>query len=105
MGYYTQHELEVTRHDGDNLSLDDHKELISSLSGYGFNLFEGDQVKWYEHEKHMREYSVKFPKVRFILSGEGEDSGDIWKEHYVRGKMQRCKAHIVFDDYAHFRLT
>ena len=54
---------------------------------------------WYEHEKDMRSFSKKHPKAIFILSGEGKESGDIWKEYYKNGKMQRSKAVITFEEF------
>lgn len=94
MGYYTRHELEVVQ--GDNNETDYEAE-ISELADYG-NCFD-DECKWYEHENDMRAYSLKHPQTVFALKGEGEESGDIWTEYYKNGKMQKCKAKIVVDDY------
>jgi hypothetical protein len=58
-----------------------------------------DDCKWYEHEEDMRRLSNMFPTVFFTLEGEGEESGDIWKEYYLGGKMQKCKARLEFDDF------
>lgn len=93
MGYYTRHELEII--EGGNHDID-YEAGIAIVSGYG-TPFE-DEIKWYDHEKDMRAYSKKHPDTLFKLSGEGEESGDIWAEYYQNGLMQRCKAQIVFDD-------
>lgn len=93
MGYYTQHTLTVSDND-----IMEHCERIERLSGYS-ELFEGESCKWYDHENNMRSYSKDHPKVLFTLEGEGEESGDIWKEYYKDGKMQRCKAKIMFDAF------
>lgn len=100
MGYYTRHELEVLQ--GDDYKTD-YEEEIGEISDYGASTFE-EEIKWYDHEKHMREYSLKHPETVFALKGEGEESGDIWVEYYKNGKMQREKAKIVVDEYDEAKL-
>ena len=97
MGYYTRHELEVL---GDTIGGDVgyHSHAITEASGYS-NIFEGEEIKWYKHREEMKTYSKKYPDLIFKLSGEGEESGDIWNEYYQDGKMQFCKAKIVFDEF------
>ena len=95
MGYYTYHTLEVEENPHTDI---DHENEISELADYR-DLFGGETVKWYEHERDMRIYSKKHPNTLFILRGEGEESGDIWLEYHKNGLMQRCRAKLVFDDY------
>ncbi len=57
------------------------------------------EAKWYEHETDIRELSLKFPEVVFVLSGEGEEKDDIWKKYFQNGKMQVCRAEILFPVY------
>jgi hypothetical protein len=47
----------------------------------------------------MNEISKEYPNVIFELSGEGEESGDVWKNYYMNGKVQKCQARIVFDEF------
>lgn len=54
--------------------------------------------KWYEHETDMMKFSQTFPEYIFSLEGNGEDSGDIWKKWFYKGKMQGGKAKIVFPE-------
>jgi len=56
-------------------------------------------VKWYAHEKDMRQVSYMFPEVTFTLEGDGEDQGDQWRKYFKGGKMQHVKAVITFEDY------
>lgn len=58
-----------------------------------------DMVKWYDHEDDMREISMAIPDVRFTLSGDGEDSADIWEKHFWNGLCQRCQAEIVIPPF------
>ena len=98
MGYYTSHKLEIA--EGDN-------DLISALRSYeegaGYALEDNgdtaERCKWYDHESDLRRFSATHPQALFKLSGEGEDSGDIWIEYYRAGKMQRCTAEITFDEF------
>lgn len=58
-----------------------------------------DAQKWYEHETQMREFSKCFPTVLFTLEGSGEESGDIWKQYFLDGKMQESKAEINIEPF------
>jgi ABC-type Fe3+-hydroxamate transport system substrate-binding protein len=98
MGYYTVFNLEVVGGD----STYDYVQELQDISGYT-NLFD-DCVKWYDHEYDMRLLSEKYPEVLFILSGEGEDLKDIWKEYYKNGLMQRTYAEIIFEDFDETKL-
>lgn len=89
MGYYTRHKLEILE-GNDNVT--DYEKEISELADYN-NCFD-DEIKWYDHQENMVEYSKRHPQVVFKLSGEGEESGDIWTEYYQDGKMQREEAEI-----------
>jgi hypothetical protein len=70
---------------------------LKEISGYDYPF--GDDIKWYEHEDHMRAISEKYPEVLFTLSGEGEESGDIWKKYFLNGKMQKAIARIVIPEF------
>jgi len=84
MGYYTRHTLEH-----DDKGRIDHEEGITDTTGYEYSVFDDDEIKWYDHEKDMRNYSKCYPKVTFILYGVGEEEGDYWKEYYKNGDMVR----------------
>jgi hypothetical protein len=98
VGYYTRHELEVV--DGDpeltTKLVEENEEANYALESDGSS---SESCKWYDHEKHMREFSAKHPDALFKLSGEGEEAGDIWVEYYRGGKVQQCRAKIVFPDF------
>ena len=87
MGYYTRYRLEwdiaeespaieyyITQHE-DEFGVDATGEPL-------------DECKWYEHETTMTALSKEFPRVTFILSGEGEEQPDMWKHRYKNGKME-----------------
>jgi hypothetical protein len=55
--------------------------------------------KWYDWEKDMRKLSKIFPDILFELHGDGEESDDLWKAYFKNGKMQRCHAITVFEEF------
>lgn len=95
MGYYTRHELEILE-GNDNIT--DYKQEISGASAYNY-CFNGYEIKWYSHKEDMIEYSKKHPDTLFLLSGEGEDQPDMWREYYRNGKTHRIKGVVVFEEF------
>lgn len=55
--------------------------------------------KWYGHNDDMLRLSERYPMVVFTLSGDGEESGDIWKKYYCAGKVQVARANISFEPF------
>ena len=51
---------------------------------------------WFDWENDLKEFSKQYPKVLFILYGEGEDNIDIWKAHIQNGKCKKVSALISF---------
>lgn len=96
MGYYTRFSLEIIS--GDDHATDWEKEISLNTSYAGGNLFTGE-YKWYSHTSDMIDFSKKHPNMVFCVSGEGEDSGDIWKEYHKNGKVQLCPGRITYDEY------
>lgn len=98
MGYYTSYELEII--EGDKSVI---KELREENSNAKYSFCDnGDPestTKWYDHNEDMVEFSLKHKDVLFKLTGEGEESGDIWVKYYKNGKMQHCQAKIVIPEY------
>ena len=98
MGYYTRHELEVIEGEHSLIA-----ELVGENEEAAYAIDEDgsaeESCKWYDHEKDMRAFSKKHPEALFRVSGEGEESGDIWAEYYRAGKMQACKAKIVIPEF------
>jgi len=101
MGYYTKHELEII---SGNDNVTDYEKEIGEISEYGDSVFE-ESIKWHDCIKDMLEYSKKHPKTLFCITGEGEESGDLWKHYYLNGKMQNCEAKIVYDEFDETKLS
>lgn len=99
MGYYTTYKLQI--HNPEKMPANKNviKEFVETtefvehyLDEEGNNL---DTAKWYEHETDLKAFSKKYPEIIFKLSGEGEESGDIWSKYFQNGKMQDCRAKVV----------
>ena len=98
MGYYTQFGLKV---------IGAHDELINEFraecenADRAFDDFgcSQDSQTWHAHEMDLRPFSRKHPYALFTLYGFGEESDDIWEEHYKDGKMQRCEAKIIIPEF------
>ena len=73
------------------------EKMLDAL-GTSFGEYVGPST-WYNHEDDMIEISKQFPGVVFKLEGDGEDSGDIWKQYFKEGTSQICHSNITFNDY------
>lgn len=120
MGYYTRYNLEIDRND--EVSICSHnrgesifcpqcgkkfetiplidrlkKDILAKYQCAGFE--ESDEVKWYDHENDMKQFSLDHPDILFTLRGYGEENEDIWIKFFKNGKMQEAKARIEFDSF------
>lgn len=55
-----------------------------------------DSGKWYNWRDDLSRWSFKFPHILFQMSGDGEDSGDIWVAYAKAGQVQHEKARLTF---------
>jgi hypothetical protein len=106
MGYQTSYELDL-KNAGER-TLEIMKEFLNFYEEAAYALDENggarDQVKWYDHEENLVEFSRKYPEIVFTLSGEGEDAGDMWKKYFRNGKKQIARAVIAFNEYDESKL-
>lgn len=111
MSYYTYFDLELEPH---NETYDPYTELYmnkieiiktfkEASIGADYCLDEEgngqDRATWSDHEKDLKEFSKRHPKVLFTLSGYGEAQGDIWKKYFLNGAMQIAMAQIIIDSF------
>ena len=73
---------------------------------YGIVPFDdyAEPCKWYDHQEKMVVLSKKFPTVLFTLSGEGEESGDLWVKYFFNGKCQIEKAKVTYNKFDRSKL-
>lgn len=54
--------------------------------------------KWYDYNEDISELARKHPGFIFIVSGEGEESGDIWKHYFSDKSDEKVEAQIVIPE-------
>ena len=62
-----------------------------------YELISSDMNKWYDHYDEMIILSKEFPSLYFELEGQGEESGDLWREYFHNGEGKHSDAEITFD--------
>lgn len=92
MGYYTQFELSYFN-DDEQLSdcydenINDYLQKENEDGWCISNMIDGDEHKWYDHDKDMKKMSKKFKDKVFLLEGIGEETDDHWWKYYLNGKV------------------
>lgn len=66
---------------------------LAMLDDWGDNNW-GMNAKWYNYDEDMCRLSAEFPDVLFTLTGEGEETTDMWRDWYKSGSRY---AHWVAD--------
>jgi len=95
MGYYTNYSISFPDDDKDKT------EKISNALHLDTEYVPGflGNTKWYDHEKDMIKISKQFPGTLFVLTGEGEEAGDLWRKYFLDGGVQECYAKITYEDF------
>jgi hypothetical protein len=89
MGYYTSYTLKADKQEdeiGSYIESGVRPDLKYIFENSYDNEWYGDS-RWYEHDAEMCDLSLVFPDVLFTLTGEGEESGDIWRKWYRNGVL------------------
>ena len=113
MGYYTDYRLDVCTATkfGDSFTtancisplidtqLEDEIEKLDVFEGGDCDSGWYGNAKWYDWEEDMLLLSKRFPEIMFTLGGIGEEFGDIWEAYFYDGRVQVCKADIVYPQF------
>jgi len=110
MGYYTRFELKITEPKNSTLTEESiipefRKKYECAKYALSEEGYTEEPCKWYECEDELKEFSKSYPEHLFLLEGEGEESGDIWKLYVKNGKCQRASAQVTFDEYDESKLA
>jgi hypothetical protein len=100
MGYYTDHKISIL--DGD-VDIDDLAQRLEDMTGYHVEVAHKDAVllqeaKWYECEEDMKALSRDNPHIIFLVEGEGEENGDIWRAFVKDGQWSYQKVQYTWPD-------
>jgi len=97
MGYCTNFELNIE--DGD-IDISVISKRLTQITKYTFG-YDGTlyHAKWYDWKDDMRKLSSEYHDIVFVLSGQGEEYGDIWKAYFKNGKMQYAAAIVTFEPF------
>lgn len=108
MGYNTSFSLELHDCDADQTSL-----IIRGFRNFSHNAAyaldeegtEQNTCKWYRYKAELTRFSLNYPEVLFLLAGEGEENGDMWKLYVKGGKSFEARATITYPEYDASKLT
>lgn len=92
MGYYTDYDI------SDNS--EEVQQRIKEVSDYDYF----NEIKWYGHDKDMKQISIEFFDTLLYLSGKGED-GEKWESYYKNGKMFTAMAITTFEPFEESKLV
>jgi hypothetical protein len=102
MGYLTRHELTVSPPvealkfsillDESKLPIPSGEVEIEDIRNV--LLGDNDSMKWYGHEKDVAAWATLLPGATFVLSGEGEEQGDVWRL-YAKGPLFRKQRPVM----------
>ena len=110
MGYYTTFTLNCYDNHANSFDISFETELGKALTAalheinpyyfdddFDLKTLSYDSWKWYDHDEDMVKLSLRFPNYTFILEGEGEENGDLWRTIYHDGKLERLNVKIVYE--------
>lgn len=96
MGYMTRYDLEIAQDGEVYVHESDAKIMVKEHADYSPW---DEECKWYDHEADMKWLSQQYPGTVFMLSGKGEESGDLWRKYFRDGKMQVCKGKVIYPPF------
>jgi hypothetical protein len=100
MGYQTAHTLSVKHKDEIAIIAEFRKACTDAeycLTEIGNT---NNESSWWNSEDDLKEFSKKYPKVLFIMTGNGSDAGgDYWKLYVKNGKSFKADGEITYPKY------
>lgn len=74
------------------------RDHFKSIDGSTVVFYDSKEpVKWYDCEKDMTEIAAKFPDYIFVVTGNGDGEGDLWKMYSHGDKSCWCKGEVIYD--------
>mgnify|MGYP003480903412 FL=1 len=96
MGYCTTFVISVEDGDPSEGEFDRISHMLETYEDFEFwgDEWVASDVKWYDYNDDMQRLSKEFPQFRFYVHGDGDDSDDLWEDHWQDGRYQHCCAEI-----------
>lgn len=113
MSYYSYHTISLAK-----IKEDKKLDYINSETDFALNIikdfrdnnknayygidekgFSQQDCSWYSVDEELKEFSLKYPDIVFLLEREGEQNDDLEQSYFYRGKKQENYAVITFDDF------
>ena len=101
MGYYTSYDIAF---EGDFEQKKEFEEDLLKISAYSDGRLDSSVVelletncvyaKLYDLEAWIAQLAPKYPNLLIILTGDGEESGDIWEKRWKGGESEYQEAVI-----------
>lgn len=106
MGYYTYYDLEMHPAQTEDRWNEIRRAILAEIyecapadvTDAEVECFLQDSLKWYNYEADMREISLEYPDIVFVLHGEGEEAGDVWKAYFKNGESERVEAKLIYPE-------
>jgi len=100
--YYFETWFEIFANGENILYNSKYKDIFSKLrklSDYKEEYFLVDEIEWEDHEKHMLMISIEYPDILFRVFYDSQDMREgvnTGNKYFKNGKMQVCKAKLVY---------
>ena len=95
MGYYTQHTLEILENESNKTEEEIIAELRDENDDAEYAIEANgkcqEETKWYDCTDDMIKFSLKHPKVLFLMHCNGEDS-ERWRIYVQNGKYANIES-------------
>jgi len=96
MWYYTNHKINIEEIEEWKNNIDGVFEELIKEEKFNY-IFESlnnfwDDVKWYNLERDLKIFSLKYKNLIFIVDWKWEETGDIWKMKINNWKSKTEKA-------------
>ena len=100
MGYQTAHTLSVKHKDEEAIIAEFRKSNEDAEYCLLDNGYTNNESSWWNSEDDLKEFSKKYPKVLFTMTGNGSDAGgDYWKLYVKNGKSFKVDGEIKYPKY------
>lgn len=113
MGYRTYYNLAITNSEQEPVSDEYSEKIIADLrweehSDVWYAIGEDgnsqQDTTWNDIDTDMKTFSLKYPDNIFEISGQGDESDDLWSTYYKNGKMQHCSVEFIYPPFDETKL-